>query len=341
MNVKIIQNIEPRTNLYFVEVLFIELDLETLKTLRTWTFLILSHGEGTKKLNEQIAERSYALTLSLQTLTKLAELCGQTVNSWDIDLICVSASKASEGSSRAAALELLSEMAKIKPEMVVKKVVDVATTLSRIAGENDDVTLQRALENALKSVVPVWLSSGKVDVKEVIWTIVEASTRASERRRAPLCAALIRACPEGSKGLSELILQVLENRNSLEKSAEAHKKKMYAMLYQNDAKKKTGGNLDLMDLDDNNADVDDDVDDEDDELEDEENNNKTKSNTWVKSLVMTLLGHEKPVNAVVTLVDAMKVRLFSPSFSFFARDFLNSFVRCVCFGEEFVYVSGF
>ena len=92
----------------------------------------------TKKLNEQIAERSYALTLSLQTLTKLAELCGQTVNSWDIDLICVSASKASEGSSRAAALELLSEMAKIKPEMVVKKVVDVATTLSRIAGENDD-----------------------------------------------------------------------------------------------------------------------------------------------------------------------------------------------------------
>ena len=77
----------------------------------------------TKKLNEQIAERSYALTLSLQTLTKLAELCGQTVNSWDIDLICVSASKASEGSSRAAALELLSEMAKIKPEMVVKKVV--------------------------------------------------------------------------------------------------------------------------------------------------------------------------------------------------------------------------
>jgi U3 small nucleolar RNA-associated protein 10 len=225
--------------------------------------------------------------------------------------------------------------------MVVKKVVDVATTLSRIAGENDDVTLQRALENALKSVVPVWLSSGKADVKEVIWTIVEASTRAPERRRAPLCAALIRACPEGSKGLSELILQVLENRNSLEKSAEAHKKKMYAMLYQNDAKKKTGGNLDLMDLDDNNADVDDDVDDEDDELEDEENNNKTKSNTWVKSLVMTLLGHEKPVNAVVTLVDAMKVRLFSPSFSFFARDFLNSFVRCVCFGEEFVYVSGF
>ena len=295
----------------------------------------------TKKLNEQIAERSYALTLSLQTLTKLAELCGQTVNSWDIDLICVSASKASEGSSRAAALELLSEMAKIKPEMVVKKVVDVATTLSRIAGENDDVTLQRALENALKSVVPVWLSSGKADVKEVIWTIVEASTRAPERRRAPLCAALIRACPEGSKGLSELILQVLENRNSLEKSAEAHKKKMYAMLYQNDAKKKTGGNLDLMDLDDNNADVDDDVDDEDDELEDEENNNKTKSNTWVKSLVMTLLGHEKPVNAVVTLVDAMKVRLFSPSFSFFARDFLISFVRCVCFGEEFVYVSGF
>ena len=77
------------------------------------------------------------------------------------------------------------------------------------------------------------------------------------------------------------------------------------------------------------------------QLEDEENNNKTKSNTWVKSLVMTLLGHEKPVNAVVTLVDAMKVRLFSPSFSFFARDFLISFVRCVCFGEEFVYVSGF
>ena len=120
----------------------------------------------TKKLNEQIAERSYALTLSLQTLTKLAEICGQSVNSWDIDLICVSASKSSEGSSRAAALELLSEMAKIKPEMVVKKVVDVATTLSRIAGENDDVTLQRALENALKSVIPVWLSSGKADVKE-------------------------------------------------------------------------------------------------------------------------------------------------------------------------------
>ena len=112
-----------------------------------------------------------------------AELCDQMVNSWDIDLICVSASKASEGSSRAAALELLSEMAKIKPEMVVKKVVDVATTLSRIAGENDDVTLQRALENALKSVVPVWLSSGKADVSEVIWTIVEASTRAPERRR--------------------------------------------------------------------------------------------------------------------------------------------------------------
>jgi len=260
----------------------------------------------TKKLNEQIAERSYALTLSLQTLTKLAEICGQSVNSWDIDLICISASKASEGSSRAAALELLSEMAKIKPEMVVKKVVDVATTLSRIAGENDDVTLQRALENALKSVIPVWLSSGKADVKEVIWTIVEASTRAPERRRAPLCAALIRACPEGSKGLSELILQVLEKRQSLEKSAEVHKKKVYAMLYQNDGKKKKDGDDDLMDLD-NNEDVDNEVDYEDDELEDRENNNKKKANAWVKALVMTLLGHEKPVNAVVTLVDAMKV----------------------------------
>ena len=116
-------------------------------------------------------------------------------------------------------------MAKIKPEMVVKKVVDVATTLSRIAGENDDVTLQRALENALKSVVPVWLSSVKADVKEVIWTIVEASTRAPERRRAPFVCALIRACPEGSKGLSELILQVLENRNSLEKSAKRTKRR--------------------------------------------------------------------------------------------------------------------
>ena len=81
---------------------------------------------------------------------------------------------------------------------------------------------------------------------------------------------------------------------------------MYAMLYQNDGKKKKDGNDDLMDLD-NNEDVDNDVDYEDDELEDRENNNKKKANAWVKALVMTLLGHEKPVNAVVTLVDAMKV----------------------------------
>ena len=305
---------------------------------------IMSEGDDDNKndvetkLSEQIAERSYALTLSLQTLTKLAELCDQMVNSWDIDLICVSASKASEGSSRAAALELLSEMAKIKPEMVVKKVVDVATTLSRIAGENDDVTLQRALENALKSVVPVWLSSGKADVSEVIWTIVEASTRAPERRRAPLCAALIRACPEGSKGLSELILQVLEKRKSLEKSAVAHKKKMYAMLYQNNSKKPTSETVDAMDID---NDTDEDHDDGDDnELEDEDNknNNKSESSTWVKALVMTLLGHEKPVNAVVSLVDAMKVRFFSLSYS---RVTLKSLVCRIYFGEEFVFVSGF
>jgi hypothetical protein len=263
-----------------------------------------------KRLNEQIAERSYALTLSLQTLTKLAEIC-QSSDNWDIDLVCVSASRASEGSSRAAALELLSEMAKVKPEVVVKKVVDVATTLSRIAGENDDVTLQRALENALKSVVPVWLSSGKADLKDVIWTIVEASTRAPERRRAPLCAALIRACPE-RKGLSELILQVLSSRKTLEKSADAHKKKMHAIMYgSNDGKVRDNDNdANAMDLDEvGNADDDDDDYDDDDDKITNNNGNATaeKKSSWVLALVSTLLGHEKPVNAVVTLVDAMKV----------------------------------
>ena len=93
-----------------------------------------------------------------------------------------------------------------------------------------------------------------------------------------------------------------------------------------------------MDID---NDTDEDHDDGDDnELEDEDNknNNKSESSTWVKALVMTLLGHEKPVNAVVSLVDAMKVRFFSLSYS---RVTLKSLVCRIYFGEEFVFVSGF
>ena len=133
----------------------------------------------------------------------------------------------------------------------------------------------------------------------------------STQEDARLCAlAPFAPRPEGSKGLSELILQVLEKRKSLKKSAVAHKKKMYAMLYQNNSKKPTSETVDAMDID---NDTDEDHDDGDDnELEDEDNknNNKSESSTWVKALVMTLLGHEKPVNAVVSLVDAMKVRFF-------------------------------
>ena len=213
-----------------------------------------------------VAAGGYIEALTLRTLESLA-IKKVKSKAWDVPLIIRAVREVSEGAARSAALACLAQVAHASPDAVLEHMFEVGSALSDRAAARDDVLSQRALENALTAVVPVWLKSGE-SLANVVSRLIDSLPSAPPRRRAPICAALIRASPAG-EALPVIILNMLRRTKSLEESA----RELRVASFAGDA-----------------ADVP--VGDED---------------AWVGELLSSLLACESPVDSVAALVAALKV----------------------------------
>ena len=216
-----------------------------------------------------VAAGGYLEALALRTLESLA-LAKVGGKQWNVPLIIRAVREVDEGAARSAALACLAQIAHTKPEAVLSHVFDIGSALSARAAANDDVLSQRALESALVAVVPVWLQSGE-SLMNVVSRLIDSLPHAPTRRRAPICAALVRAAPPG-EALPAIILNLIRRSKSLESSAR-------------EARAPYAAAVDTSDL----PVADDDA--------------------WVAELLDALLVRETPISAVNALVDALKVRM--------------------------------
>ena len=139
---------------------------------------------------------------------------------WDVPLVVRAVRETQPGAGKEAALSLLAAVAASDAEGVMDHVLEVSAALAHGSVEAaDDPLAQRALEAALAAVVPVWIAGG-LGVRAAVSKVVDALPSVPTHRRAPLCAALIRACPPG-EGLPCVLLLLLGRMRLLEEEAAA------------------------------------------------------------------------------------------------------------------------
>lgn len=227
-----------------------------------------------------VAAGGYLEALVLRALESLAALGVDPRDGWNVPLIIRAVREVDEGAARSAALACLAQIAKTAPDAVRDDVFDVGAALSdRAASASDDVLSQRALENALVAVVPVWLEGGEPLVN-VVSRLIDSLPRAPARRRAPVCAALVRAAPEG-EALPAVVVTLLRRLKSLEASARDRREKTDAIVDAEDAPV------------------------------------TAEEDAWVKELLDALLARETPMAATAALVAALEVRAARFFFLFF------------------------
>ena len=212
-------------------------------------------------------------------------------------LVVRAVTEAEAGPAREAALALLAAVAKNDARGVMDHVLEVSAALAhRASNASDDPTAQRALEQALEAVVPAWIEGG-FGVSAAAEQVVNALPNAPEHRRAPLCLALLRACPEG-EGLPVVLLLLLGQLKKLEEAAAASAAKRAKKAAK--AAEKAGGRIAAAIAD------------------FEEDNTFAESAAWVLDLAGMLLSRETASGAVDALVATMKVRIsprhFSPGY---------------------------
>ena len=174
----------------------------------------------------------YAQALVLSTLAMLASASTpsktktktktktKSKSSRDVPLAVRAVQEAEAGPAREAALTLLAAVAATGPRGVMTHVLDVGAVLAHRASEaSDDPLAQRALERALGRRRPAWIAGG-YSVAEAAEKVVDALPEAPQHRRAPLCAALLRACPE-NEGLPRVLTLLLGRARALEEAATA------------------------------------------------------------------------------------------------------------------------
>ena len=218
-------------------------------------------------------------------------------STFDVGLVVRAVTEAEAGPAREAALALLAAVAKNDARGVMDHVLEVSAALAhRASNASDDPTAQRALEQALEAVVPAWIEGG-FGVSAAAEQVVNALPNAPEHRRAPLCLALLRACPEG-EGLPVVLLLLLGQLKKLEEAAAASAAKRAKKAAK--AAEKAGGRIAAAIAD------------------FEEDNTFAESAAWVLDLAGMLLSRETASGAVDALVATMKVRIsprhFSPGY---------------------------
>lgn len=207
---------------------------------------------------------------------------------YDVRLIVRAVTEAEAGPAREAALALLAAVAKNDAVGVMEHVLEVSAALARRASNaTDDPLAQRALEQALAAVVPAWIEGG-FGVKAAAEQVVNALPDAPEHRRAPLCLALLRACPEG-EGLPVVLLLLLGQLRKLEEAAAASAAKRAKKAAK--AAEKAGVRV---------AEA---------IAEFEQDNTFAESAAWVLDLAALLLSRETASGAVDALVATMKVSI--------------------------------
>ena len=228
---------------------------------------------------------------------------------YDVRLIVRAVTEAEAGPAREAALALLAAVAKNDAVGVMEHVLEVSAALAhRASNATDDPLAQRALEQALAAVVPAWIEGG-FGVKAAAEQVVNALPDAPEHRRAPLCLALLRACPEG-EGLPVVLLLLLGQLRKLEEAAAASAAKRAKKAAK--AAEKAGVRV---------AEA---------IAEFEQDNTFTESAAWVLDLAALLLSRETASGAVDALVATMKVSIsprlarFSPILVYAPRRGLGS-----------------
>ena len=218
-----------------------------------------------------VAAGGYLEALVLRALESLAALGVHPRDGWNVPLVVRAVREVDEGAARSAALACLAQIAKTAPDAVRDDVFDVGAALSdRAAAAADDVLSQRALESALVAVVPVWLEGGEPLVN-VVSRLIDSLPRAPARRRAPVCAALVRAAPEG-EALPAVVVTLLRRLKSLEAAARDRRTATEAVVDAEDAPV------------------------------------AAEEDAWVKELLDALLARETPMAATAALVAALKVR---------------------------------
>ena len=218
-----------------------------------------------------VAAGGYLEALVLRALESLAALGVHPRDGWNVPLVVRAVREVDEGAARSAALACLAQIAKTAPDAVRDDVFDVGAALSdRAAAAADDVLSQRALESALVAVVPVWLEGGEPLVN-VVSRLIDSLPRAPARRRAPVCAALVRAAPEG-EALPAVVVTLLRRLKSLEAAARDRRTATEAVVDAEDAPV------------------------------------AAEEDAWVKELLDALLARETPTAATAALVAALKVR---------------------------------
>ena len=218
-----------------------------------------------------VAAGGYLEALVLRALESLAALGVHPRDGWNVPLVVRAVREVDEGAARSAALACLAQIAKTAPDAVRDDVFDVGAALSdRAAAAADDVLSQRALESALVAVVPVWLEGGEPLVN-VVSRLIDSLPRAPARRRAPVCAALVRAAPEG-EALPAVVVTLLRRLKSLEAAARDRRTATEAVVDAEDAPV------------------------------------AAEEDEWVKELLDALLARETPTAATEALVAALKVR---------------------------------
>ena len=209
-------------------------------------------------------------------------------STFDVGLVVRAVTEAEAGPAREAALALLAAVAKNDARGVMDHVLEVSAALAhRASNASDDPTAQRALEQALEAVVPAWIEGG-FGVSAAAEQVVNALPNAPEHRRAPLCLALLRACPEG-EGLPVVLLLLLGQLKKLEEAAAASAAKRAKKAAK--AAEKAGGRIAAAIAD------------------FEEDNTFAESAAWVLDLAGMLLSRETASGAVDALVATMKVRI--------------------------------
>lgn len=151
-----------------------------------------------------VAAKVYALKLALSVMRVISQEGGTT----DVPLAIRCIEQAPDAQVRAAALAVIADVAAVLPDAVLSNIVSIGAAISSATTlAADDVRSQRALQDAMTAIAPLWLSRDG-GANDLLQAFVSALPSTPEYRRAPLLGTLLRALPtgEGLRGLLSLLV---------------------------------------------------------------------------------------------------------------------------------------
>nr|CAD1844938.1 unnamed protein product [Ananas comosus var. bracteatus] len=163
---------------------------------------------------------------SLESDSPHAELISKV----NVDLLIECSHSVTDAATRNLAFMLLSSAAKVSPQCISERIIDIFTVIGESAVKQSDSHSQRVLENLISTLVPCWLSK-TTSIEKLLEIFIKALPDVAEHRRLTLIIYLLRTLGE-ERSLGPVIVRLLRSlvRRAAESSLDVMHKEWEYML---------------------------------------------------------------------------------------------------------------